>query len=231
MSSVEQVGEVVPALSVGASAVVEAAPDEARLTVNLTADGRSSNGALEAIRKRLDAMDDICEHFEVPATDRASTVSVTEQRERDGGRWLSKGYRATATLRLVIRSTDTVGPLVNAAVEEAGPAINGPHWRVSPKHPAWIEACAEAGRQAGAKAAAYAEALGVELGAVVSVAEPGVDVTAVRRSSRSMAPPSPATMAAYAAGAESVADEPVIDLHPGTQEVHATVNVTFRVVE
>lgn len=230
MSNEDPVGEVVPSLTVGASAVVEATPDEARLTVNLNADGRSSNAALEAIRKRLDAMDTICDRFDVPPADRASTVSVTEQRERDGGRWLSKGYRASASLRLVIRDTDTVGPLVNAAVEEAGPAISGPYWRVSPKHPAWIEACAEAGRQAKDKATAYAEALGAELGPILTAAEPGVDITPRRRSRTMGSPPAPAAMS-LAADAESAPAEPVIDLHPGTQEVQATVNVTFRVVE
>ncbi|MEM7275483.1 MAG: SIMPL domain-containing protein, partial [Actinomycetota bacterium] len=143
---------IVPTVTVGASATVEAVPDEAHLNVHLSADGRSSNGALEAVRKRLDAINEICDRHEVAEADRSSSVSVSEQGERDGGRWLSKGYRATARVRLLVRSAEDVGRVVSAMVEEAGPEVTGPYWRVSPDHPARIEACVKAGRQARAKA-------------------------------------------------------------------------------
>ncbi|MEL7155238.1 MAG: SIMPL domain-containing protein [Actinomycetota bacterium] len=223
-------GTIVPTIAVGASAIVEAVPDEAQLHVSLSADGRSSNGTLEAIGKRLDAVDAICDRLEVGADDRSSTVSVNEQGERDGGRWLSKGYRATADLRLVVRSAERVGPLVSAMVEEAGPAVTGPHWRVSPDHPARLEACTKAGRQARSKAEAYAAALDVALGPIVTVTEPGVAAPITREAVRSAAP---ATMAIGAAesGPGGPAAGAAVDLHPGTQRVYAQVEVVFRIDE
>lgn len=227
MDDHDEVGQPpIPTIAVGASATVEAVPDEAQLTVNLSADGRSSNGALDAIRKRLDAVDAICDRLEVKPEDRSSTVSVSEQGERDGGRWLSKGYRATADVRLLVRNAERVGPLISAMVEEAGPAVNGPHWRVSPDHPARLEACAKAGAQARGKAEAYAAALGAQLGPIMTATEPGVSAPPVRRSMR--APAAPA-MAMAGAAESGPAAAPVIDLHPGTQHVQAQIDVVFRI--
>lgn len=217
--------EPLPTINVAATATVDAVPDEARLHFDLSADGRSSAAALEAVRKRLTDVDGICDRLDIATADRASTVSVSEHGERDGGRWLSKGYRAQAQLKVVVRDPEAVGPLVNEVVAAAGPAVRGPFWRISPDHPARLQACGKAAAHARAKADVYASSLGVALGDIVTVTEPGAAVEPIfhepSQRMRAMAAP---------AGAEAMATAaPVIDLHPGTQEIRADVTVVFRI--
>ncbi len=215
------VGE--PTVNVRASATVEAVPDEAHVHFDLSAAERSAEGALDAVRERMAELDALLDEIGVDADDRTSTVRVGEQGERDGSKWLSKGYRAFASLSVVVRNAEAVGRLVNEAVERAAPEIRGPYWRVSQEHPARLDACGKAADQAKKKAEAYATALGARLGDIVRVAEPGA---------RTMEPAShdaPVMAAAPApGGAAGPETKPVLDLRPGTQDVRAAVEVIFR---
>jgi uncharacterized protein YggE len=218
-------GSIVPTVTVRASATVDAVPDEAHLHVDLSANGRSSDAALESLQERVDRIDQVCDSLGIEAADRTSEVRVSEDGERDGGRWLSKGYRATATIGLVVRDTESTGSLVNQVVASAGPAIRGPRWRVTPDHPARLEACAKAAAHARAKATAYAEALGLVPGEVMTVSEPNTAAQPITARRTAVVSPAPAAAAPQADGP---AEQPAINLHPGTQEVRADVEVVFR---
>lgn len=187
-----------PTVNVRASATVEAVPDEAHVHFDLSAAERSAEGALDAVRERMAELDALLDEIGVDADDRTSTVRVGEQGERDGSKWLSKGYRAFASLSVVVRDAEAVGRLVN-------------------------DACGKAADQARKKTDAYATALGARLGDIVRVAEPGA---------RTMEPASyeapMATAAAAPGGAAGPETKPVLALRPGTQDVHAAVEVIFR---
>ena len=60
-----------------------------------------------------------------------------------------------------------------AGLVEASAAITGPEWTLAPTNPAHAEARRAAAEDARLRATAYAEALGLELGPVAWVSEPG----------------------------------------------------------
>lgn len=217
-----------PTVNVRATAVVDAVPDEAHIHFDLTAGERSAEGALDAVRERMAELEAVLDELGVERDDRTSSVRVGEQGERDGGKWLTKGYRAFSSIDVVVRDRESVGRLVNEAVDRVGPEIRGPYWRVSPDHPARLEACGKAAERARAKAEAYASALGHRLGEIVRVAEPGartIEPTSFEVAAEPMSGASPRAPLPAPAAAEA---KPVLDLRPGTQEVHAGVELIFR---
>jgi uncharacterized protein YggE len=220
----EATGAVSPTVNVRASATVDAVPDEARVHFDLSASERSADAALDAIRDRTRQIDTVLDELGIDPSDRTSTVRVGEQGERSGGKWLSKGYQAFAGVSVVVRDMDAVGPLVNETVARAGPEVRGPYWRVSPDHPARLEACRKAAADAKAKAEAYADALGVALGEIVRVAEPGSRT--IEAPIAQPVAPQPVAAAGRATSASPDA-RPPLDLRPGRQEVHAAVEVIF----
>ncbi len=213
-------GSTEATVAVRASATVDVVPNEASLLFDFSASGRSSDAALEGVQERVARIDEVCESLGIAEADRSSAVRVSEDGERDGGRWLSKGYRATANLRVVVRQADKAGPLVHQAVASAGPAIRGPHWTVTPDHPGRLEACAKAAEQAKAKATACVKALGLHLGEIVRISEPQVSARPEEGQSTHVVAATAASSVQY--------EHPPIDLHPGTQQVSAETDVVFR---
>lgn len=217
---------VIPTVNVRASATVDAIPDEARVHFDLSASERSADAALDAIRERIRQIDTVLEELGIDPSDRTSTVQVGEQGERSGGKWLSKGYQAFAAVIAVVRDTDAVGLLVNETVARAGPEVRGPYWRVSPDHPARLEACRKAAADAKARAQAYADVLGVALGEIIRVAEPG-SRTIEAPIADPVAPQPVAAAGLMRSG--PVEARPPIDLSPGRQQVHAAVELIFGI--
>ena len=82
------------------------------------------------------------------------------------------------------------------------------------------EVCSQAALQARRKAEAYASALGVKLGPVVRVADPG---TAAPQFAMPVA--APAAQMARSGGPEAA---PLVAVDPGTMDLSAAVEVTFR---
>jgi uncharacterized protein YggE len=221
----DSAGAVIPTVNVRASATVDAVPDEARVHFDLSASERSADAALDAIRERIGHIDAVLDEVGVDPSDRTSTVQVGEQGERSGGKWLSKGYEAFAGVSAVVRDPEVVGLLVRETVARAGPEVRGPYWRVSPDHPARLEACRKAAADARAKAQAYADALGVTLGEIIRVAEPG-SRTIEAPIAQPLTPQPVAAAGLMRSG--SAETKPPIDLSPGRQEVHAAVEVIFE---
>ena len=81
------------------------------------------------------------------------------------------GGPCTTLVELV--GLDALGPLM-AGLVEAGAAVTGPEWTLAPTNPAHAEARRAAAEDARLRATAYAEALGLELGPVAWVSEPGL---------------------------------------------------------
>ena len=95
---------------------------------------------------------------------------------------------------------------------DVAPEVSGPTWRLAPDNPARLEACRLAVEDARRRADAYAGALGVELGAVVAMAEAGIGGTVEGRM-------------LLAKGGELDAGLPV---EPGDIDVGASVDVVYR---
>jgi len=223
MTPAEQVSRLKPpAITVTGTSDVDAVADEATVSFRLTASGRSSDGALDTIRKRIAELTTLLGGAGVDEDDRGQVVSVSEQREQSGGRWLTKGYQASATVTATIRDIDVLGPLLTTAVQEVGPKVDPPLWRLSTQHPAKTEARHRAATEAKQRAETYADALGLQLGDVLDVYEPDTGRPQVEFAARRMS----------IAGSHHEAEdegEPELELRPAAQRVHASVTVRFAI--
>ena len=156
------------------TAEARALPDRARLRVDITADHRAQDKAYEArgeIAARVDGV--LATHAD--AIDRATVAGLRVQpRTRwSNGRQVHEGWRASRTTLVELVGLDALGPLM-AGLVEAGAAVTGPEWTLAPTNPAHAEARRAAAEDARLRATAYAEALGLELGPVAWVSEPGL---------------------------------------------------------
>lgn len=219
-----------PTVAVRGEGIVEVVPDEARLVVTVTEEGRTREGALDSVRERMARLDQLLDGLQVPDDARDSTVTVGEKGEREGNRWLSKGFRATARLELTVDTVDVLGRIVSGAVQEADAEIAGPWWSLSRDHPSLTEACTAAAADARAKGVAYAKGLGASLGAPIRVVEPGVRTISPVEDAPRPAAPAQVKAAAPAArgGGAGQAMLPELDLSPGKRQVRASVEVMFR---
>ena len=136
-------------------------------------------------------------------------VSVYPRTSDDGTSIV--GYDASNTVRATIRGLDKAGALVDAAVAAGANQVYGPSLTVSDAEAQYAAAMEEAFDDAHARAQAIAEKAGVTLGAPSAIVEGGGE-----------------PMPYYArAGAEMAAADVAIE--PGTQDLGATLTVTFAI--
>src|SRR5205814_3244773 len=102
-----------------------------------------------------------------------SSAVVDDQTEFRNGASVVIGQRASVRIDVRVRDTAQVGRLVRDAVDRARAHVEPPRWFVAPDNPAWIEAYGAAAVDARRRAEAYAGGLGLRLGDVVAIAEPG----------------------------------------------------------
>jgi len=133
-------------------------------------------------------------------------VSLYPQTTSDGRH--IEGYAANASVTVRLDDLDRAGPLVDAAVEAGATSVSGPSLERSDADELRGQALTDAVVDARTKAEALAEAAGGSLGDVLSVTEGGGSM-----------PPVP-----YAAEVRT-AD---MNIEPGTQEIQASVTVTFE---
>jgi uncharacterized protein YggE len=113
-----------------------------------------------------------------------------------------------------VGEASVVSELIAGAVD-LGAQVNGPSWTIALDNPARIAACREAALDARRRAEAYANALGVRVGALVAVRDPGTGP-------QPPPPPGQLRMAAMDAGTEA------LPVEAGEQVVTAVVDVEFQ---
>jgi uncharacterized protein YggE len=188
-------------------AAVPAEPDQLQVTLTVSAVMGTADGALAEAGRLNAELGRVLDELAIGACDRSqSGLMVREEFERVEGRWARRGYRAANVVAVRMTDPTHVGRLLREAVDRAGVQVDGPRWRCRPEHPARVEACRQAAVDARRKAAAYAAALGLRLGAVLRVDEPGADNAGGTRPA-----PAPTDMRTQA----------------GHLDVESTVEVTF----
>lgn len=207
-------------VTVRGEAVVSGRPDEVVLSLAVTAVERSPEEALEVVARRSEELEAILAESGVePDRWTTSGLSVAEEREYEKNRWVNRGYRATNAVTVRLSEASGVGRLMREATSRTSARVDGPWWRIAPDNPARGEACRRAAAEARRKAEAYAEALGMRLGRVRSVTEPGLTA----RHDVSMRPLLRAAPQALAA------PEPAeVPVQSGELDVGAAVEVTFE---
>ncbi|MBD3249086.1 DUF541 domain-containing protein [Candidatus Woesearchaeota archaeon] len=100
-------------------------------------------------------------------------LSLREEKVWEDGEYVSKGYRATQTLKITVDDLDKVGEVVDVAVANGANTINRINFKLSEKKEQEYkqQALAEATANAKQKAEVIADSLGVELKGVKTVTE------------------------------------------------------------
>jgi uncharacterized protein YggE len=190
-------------------------PDEASVTLTIEAIERKAAAALGKVAERTEAALQFCDALGIePAARVTAGASIAEHGEHDReGRWQHRGYRAWNQIVARVGEASVVGELIAGAVDR-GAQVSGPAWTIAPDNPVRVEACREAALDARRRAGAYADALGVRVGALVSIRDPGTGAPP---------PPRPMRMAAMDTGAVEA-----LPVEAGEQLVTAAVEVEFQ---
>lgn len=190
-------------------------PDEASVTLTIEAIEQKAAAALAKVAERTQAALELCDTLGIePAARVTAGASIAEHGEHDReGRWQHRGYRAWNQIVLRVGEASVVGELIAGAVDR-GAQVSGPAWTIAPENPVRVEACKEAALDARRRAEAYADALGVRVGALVFIRDPGTGVPP---------PPRPMRMAAMDTAAVEA-----LPVEAGEQLVTAAVEVEFQ---
>ena len=208
-------------VSVRGRGSVATRPDEAVVSVEISALKRSREDAYREVAERSQKLDGLADELGIDARRRTTSgVSVAEHFEWEKNRNVSKGFRASTRIVYRLEEPEVVAKLLEQAVVRAEARVDGPWWQIKTDNPAHLEARRLAATDARRKAEAFAEALGTKLGKIERVAEPGTEGPQVLMQ--------PAPMRAMAAS-DAMAPAPVIELQPGELFVEAAVEISFAI--
>lgn len=192
-------------ITVSGNGTVTSVPDRAELGFSVETRGKSAAATLAqnsaAASKVIAALRDAG----VAADDiQTSQVSLSPQTTQDG--LTIVGY--TASNSVSVRSAIAqAGKLIDTAVAAGADSVSGPSLSLSDQAGLYRDALKKAVADAKLKAQALADSAGLTLGGAVSITE------------GSAAPPVPMAM--------GKADSAGTPIQPGTQDVQATVTVTY----
>jgi len=203
--------EPVAILTASGEATATAKGDTLTLTLSCSADAKTSAAALSAAEAAWAKVTEIIDQAGVPANARLnSAVSVNRWREFGQQKWVEKGWRASARVRLRLTEGDGATQLIARTSEAAGAVVLGTEWEVHPANPARADAVRGAVALASSRARELAEASGVRLGRLIAI--------------RDIRPDRFAAMAAAARGA----GDGVPEIGEGWVDVQARVELDYE---
>jgi uncharacterized protein YggE len=208
-----------PTLSVDGSGSVMVMPDVASLTVNVTRSAVTSSAALGAANRRVDAIVGAERAVGVPAAGIQTTLVDVSRGTIGIGPRKHRHFvhRYIANESISITTTAALaGQVIDVAVHAGADSINGPNFSFSDPSAGIVAATNAALADARRRADAAAATLGYVVSGVQSVNLDPQSTTILAPGSASApapvrAAPTPTTV------------------HPGTQEVDASVNVVFTI--
>ena len=202
-----------------------ALPDQASLRVEVTADHKTQEEAHDARTKLATAVDDVLDrHADAIARTMIASLVVQPRTRWHRGEDIRSGWRASRTSFVDVVTLDALGEIM-AGLVDAGAAVQGPQWSMAPTNPAYDQARAAAAEDARRRAQSYATALGLSVGPVAWVAEPGLR--------RDAGPPVPfeAGVVPMAAAAAPAGDTEPERVTPAELTVRMDVEVGFTIVD
>jgi uncharacterized protein len=193
-------------ITVTGNGTVDATPDQASFDFGVTTNGSTAAQALSNNSSEARAIIAALTKAGVGSSDIQTTqVSLWPQTSNDGNR--ITGYQASNSVQ-VKAAIGKSGALVDAAVSAGANNVDGPNLDTADQSSLYAQALKQAVGSAKGKAQAIADAAGLTLGSVLKVHEGG-DAT-----------PLPLFAAAKAAG-------PSVPIEAGTQQIQASVTVTY----
>ena len=195
-------------ISASGTGTVIAVPDRAQFSFGVQSQARTASAALEAAGARLDRVVAALRQAGVAAADiQTEQLSLAPRTNDEGAEIL--GYTAVSLVSVRLRDLGRAGAVVDGAVGAGANQVYGPSLVRSNQDALYRDALRAAYADARAKAQALAGAAGVTLGAMTATVEGGGAVP-------------------LAAGQMEDAQASAT-IEPGTQEIQATVTVTFTV--
>jgi uncharacterized protein YggE len=183
----------------------ETAPDEAEFSLGITTKGETARAALTANSASMHELIAALKDAGVASKDvKTQDVSVGPSYEERGG------YVARNSVSVRIRDLERAGAVLDAASRAGANDVYGPNLSRSNRDALEAKALADAMANARNRAKALADAAGKPLGEVTAIVENGG------------AEPGPIYAMAERAAADAKAP-----IEPGTEEITATVTVTF----
>jgi uncharacterized protein len=212
-----------PTVSVRGHAAVTAEPDEAQITIEISAQKKNPDDALAEATERSATLEVIFRELSIAESAIGTgglSVGAQNEYEAKSRRYVRRGYRAVNRVFVTLNDPELVGKLLKEVTDRAGAEVTGPFWRLALDNPARSDAQRLAVEDARRKAETYVTALGARLGPIHAVKEPGVSFEPRPREA-----PAPMPLAA----APGAAPPPTIEVHTGSLEVTAAIEVSFEI--
>ncbi|HTZ07257.1 MAG TPA: SIMPL domain-containing protein [Gaiellaceae bacterium] len=195
-------------ITVTGNGSVTATPDRASFSFSVDTRAATASAVLSSNADVAQAVVDALKNAGVAAADLQTTeVSLDPQTSQDGTKIV--GYAASSSVSATV-PLDRAGAVVDAAVKAGATGVSGPSLAVSDQDALYAAALKDAVANAKAKASALADAAGLQLGDVQTVVEGSS--------------PTPVVWGAAAKAPDASGSVPI---EPGTQEIDATVTVTY----
>jgi uncharacterized protein YggE len=202
-----------PTLTFSGDGTVDLRPDTATLDVTAVGDGDTSQAALALASRRMSAVLAALRSLDsVHLSDSdLQTGSIDTYQDWEGPRT----WHASQDLSVTLHDPQAAGRVLAAANAAGADQVSGPSFSVSDQRAAERSALRQALADARAKADAAAAALGGHVTGVVSVMEQGAAQVV------------PMGIAMERAAVPTAASAPAPPIQQGTQQVEASVSVTF----
>jgi uncharacterized protein YggE len=195
-------------ITVNGTGSIRAVPDRADFSFGVQSTGRTASAALDANSAEMRKVIAALREAGVAAADIQTQQVGLSPRLSDHGETIL-GYIAQNTVTARLRDLDRAGAVIDAAVSAGANQVFGPSLSRANEAELYRTALRSSVADARTKAQAIAAAAGVTLGAVIGVTETGA---------------APVPIEGKAGAATDTAP-----IEPGTQEIQASVTVTFAV--
>jgi len=201
-------GDAVPVsehgIVVAGSGSAAGVPDRGAFTFTVATPGKTAAAAVQTNAAAMRAVVAALKQAGVAAADLQTTQVSLDQSRSDDGRTVT-GYEASSSVRAELRDLGRAGAVVDAAVGAGADGFSGPELATGDAERLYRDALKAAVADARAKAQVLAAAAGLTLGRITNVSEGG-------------AQPVPVLQTAKAGD---------VEIEPGTQEIGASVTVSF----
>jgi uncharacterized protein YggE len=185
---------------------VNVRPNQATIYVSTSGTGATLGAATDEASAAMRRVIAEMKKDGVSSSDMQTTNAGGGQQYQGGEPW-----QAEQDMTVTVRDAKKAGQLIRDAIAAGATATQGPNFSVSSQQQGRTEAIARAVADARSQAQAAASAAGLQLGGVISIAS------------------ADNSYPVYAGGAMSTASGAPVPIQRGTQQVSASLSVTFAV--
>jgi uncharacterized protein len=215
-----------PVVAVRGEAVVEAAPEIARIEVSVAAVSSDRAKTLRLLGERAVAVDSVLARFpDVIEQAETTGARVSPQLASRATRDQAPGYQGAVYHAITVTGFDQLGELMAQLADQDQTEVGGPWWELRTGSPVYSRVRVAAVKDAVRRARDYAVALGTELSGLVDLAD-----ARLLSDSRGQAEAQPSARLPHRPRA-AAAEEVSMDLAPAKQVVRATVEARFTIGE